>query len=214
MALFVGGHGREVRPDHELCAEPDGLVERGLGQVVTGDAVGKPGIVFDACTGTGLAAGRVVLDDDGVETLGRRIDGSGEAGRSGADDNDVVELFVGASVETDAVGQLCARKVQARFVVVTIGPLGNRAVRTHEDGKAKAVGNPRAERTHEWVTIEIDPTEQHPITTEEVAQVLHVRRVPTTDEICVARCGVRKYSHHVHSRLRGGQCSTLGSPLG
>ena len=131
----------------------------------------------------------MVLDDDGVEALGRRVDGSGEAGRSGANDNDVVDLFVGARVETDAVGQLCARKVEVRFVVVTAGPLGNRAVRAHEDGKTKAVGNPRAERTHKWVTIEIDPSERHPITTEEVAQVLHVRRVPTTNEIHVAGAG-------------------------
>ena len=89
---------REVAPDHELCAEPDGLVERGLGQVAARDPVGEPRIVLDAHAGTGLAAGRVVLDDDGVETLGRRVDRSGDAGRPGANDNDVVELFVRARV--------------------------------------------------------------------------------------------------------------------
>ena len=150
-------------------------LERGLGQVVAGDAVGKPGIVLDARAGTGLAAGRVELDDDGVETLGRGVDRGGEAGRPGADDHDVVQIFVGAGVQTDALGQLCAREVVGGCVVVAGRPLADRAVGIHEDGQAKAVGNPGAERAHERIMIEIDPSERDPVATEEVAQVLYVR---------------------------------------
>lgn len=61
------------------------------------------------------------------------------------------------------------------FVVVTGRPLADRAIGIHEDGRAKAVGNPCAERAHEGVMIEIDPSERDPVATEEVAQVLHVR---------------------------------------
>jgi hypothetical protein len=37
-------------------------------------------------------------------------------------------------------------------------------------------------RGQEGVIVEIDPCERDPVATEEVAQVLHVRRVPPTDE--------------------------------
>src|ERR1700722_3168491 len=74
-ALVVGRRAREVTPDHKLRAEPDGLVERSLGQVVARDAVGKSGVVLDSRAGTGLASRCVVLDDDSVEALGRRVYG-------------------------------------------------------------------------------------------------------------------------------------------
>ena len=113
-----------------------------------------------------MAAGCVGLDDNGVETLGRCVNGGGEAGRSGADDHDVVQVLVGARVQTDAPSASCARReVEGSLVVVTRGPLANRAIGIHEDGKAKAVGNLCAERTHEGVMIEIDPSERDSVPT-------------------------------------------------
>jgi hypothetical protein len=54
--------------------------------------VGNPQIVFDAGTGSGLAAIRSGIQDDHRQALGRRIDRGREPGRSAADDRDVIEL--------------------------------------------------------------------------------------------------------------------------
>jgi hypothetical protein len=174
------------------------LVERGGGQLVAGDAVGKPGIVLDARAGADLAAGRMEFDHNRVESLGRRVDGRGEAGRTDADDHPVVQLLVGARVQTDVLGQLHARGVEVGLIVVTGRPPADRAVGVHEDGEPEPVGNPPAERAHEGVVIEIDPLERDPVPTGEVAQVLHVRRAPPADEMDVA---VTVWTQLDHARL-------------
>ena len=85
----------------ELGAEAVGLEEGALGELVAAEALGEAEVVLDAGAGAGLAAGGVGLDDEGAQAFGGAVDAGGEAGGSGADDDDVVELLLGLGAQAD-----------------------------------------------------------------------------------------------------------------
>ena len=79
------------RHEH-LGAEPLRLHHRAPRQFTTAHACGKAKVIFDSGAGAGLPAGRVSIQQQCSQTLRRAVDGRGKPGRSGADDDEVVEV--------------------------------------------------------------------------------------------------------------------------
>ena len=79
----------------ELRAEAIGLQEGALGELVAAEALGEAEVVFDPGAGAGLAADGIGFDDEGAQAFGGAVDAGSEAGGTGADDDDVVELLLG-----------------------------------------------------------------------------------------------------------------------
>ena len=73
----------------DLGAEALGLRAHLRHQLGPHDAVAKPGPVLDQRRQHQLAAGLEALDDERLEVGARRIEGRGQSGRAGADDDDV-----------------------------------------------------------------------------------------------------------------------------
>ena len=76
---------------------------------VDNDAPLKPAreaeVVLDPCALGSLAAGRVTLDHRGPQALRRAVDGGGQPGRTGTDDDEVVQLRFGRCLQPERVGQ-------------------------------------------------------------------------------------------------------------
>jgi hypothetical protein len=78
-----------------------------------GYAQGEPEIVLDPRTRAGLATGGNALDDQHVETFGRRIHGGSEARRSRADHNQIVQLGrIDRHLQSSTVAQLGNRRIR------------------------------------------------------------------------------------------------------
>ena len=69
------------------------LAESAAHQRHSGNARRKPEIILDARGGSGLAAERAAVDGQYRQPFRRGIDGGRQAGRTGADDDDVVQLI-------------------------------------------------------------------------------------------------------------------------
>jgi hypothetical protein len=80
--------GGEVR-HFKLGAEADGLLLHVLDEFRALDAFGPAGKVFDEGGDGELAAGLVAFEDKGFKVGACSVDGSGEAGASGAEDDGV-----------------------------------------------------------------------------------------------------------------------------
>ena len=80
----------------ELGAEAAGLCRRAAREVGSGEAGRETEVVLDARAHAGLAAERLSLDDDRSQPFRCAVDGGGEPGGAGADDDEVVvrELLV------------------------------------------------------------------------------------------------------------------------
>ena len=81
----LGRRARTGQPGAELL----GLHDGSLSEVAAGDSRRKPEVVLDPRAGSGLAAGRDHLHDQGVETFRRAVDAGRETGRPAADDDEV-----------------------------------------------------------------------------------------------------------------------------
>ena len=122
--MVRGPVGRAVRdPGHrtprvEAAAEPVDLRAGPLREPHARDAAREPQVVADHRARTGLAPDRLGLHDDRLQSLGRRIDGGGEAGGTGADDDDVGDLVDGDRVVTavHGLGRLADRRVAEELV--------------------------------------------------------------------------------------------------
>ena len=74
----------------QLCAEADGLLLHVLDQVWALYALGPAGKVFDQRGDGQLTAGLVAFEDERLEVRTRGVDGSGESGAPGTEDDCVV----------------------------------------------------------------------------------------------------------------------------
>ncbi len=90
---------REVGGDEvghpEFRAEADGLLFHVLDEFGTLDAFGPAGEVFDQRGDGELASGLVAFEDQRLEVGAGGVDGGGEAGAAGAEDNGVAGCGVG-----------------------------------------------------------------------------------------------------------------------
>ena len=76
----------------ELGAEADGLLLHVLDELGTLDALGPAGKVFDQGGDGELAAGLMALEDEGLEIGAGGVDGGGESGAAGAEDDGVADF--------------------------------------------------------------------------------------------------------------------------
>ncbi len=89
----------------ELGAEALRLATGETGQLGAADPVHEAEEVLDQGGVRRLPAGHVVLDDQDVEPVRRRVDGGGQAGRPGADDDEVVVRLLRRAREIPAGGE-------------------------------------------------------------------------------------------------------------
>ena len=132
----------------ELGAEALGLLAELDHQLRAHDPVGEAGEVLDVGGEHQLPAGliggarRLALDDERLQVGARRVDGGGEAGRAGADDDDVVVAHACSSLDT-----ACASSTQAtEHEAVHRGPCTrstpmNRGRRADADEALKELGD-------------------------------------------------------------------------
>ena len=84
--------GGEVA-EAEFCAEAGGLLAHVLDELGALDAVGPAGKVFDQGGDGELTAGLVAFEDERLEVSAGGVDGGGEAGAAGAEDDGVADVF-------------------------------------------------------------------------------------------------------------------------
>ena len=100
--------------EHEAGAEEPGLLEGAVGEVAAGEPVREAEVVADPGAGAGLAAGTDGLDHRGLEPLRGGVDGRGEPGRPGADDDDVAATRLGLGREPERGREPLVRGVDER----------------------------------------------------------------------------------------------------
>ena len=88
----LGAQADRVLDRQQLGAEPSRLVDRAAGEVGAGQAAREAEVVLDPARHPRLAAGRLALDEDGLQALGRAVDRRGQSGGAAADDHEVVVL--------------------------------------------------------------------------------------------------------------------------
>ena len=149
------------RPRHEhLGAEPPRLLQRAARELVARDARGEAEVVLDPGRGAGLAAGRLPLDHDRAQTLGRAVDGRGEPSRAGADDDGVVLGGGGLGGEAEQLRHPAQLRPDDRLPV------------DHPDRRAVVGGRHRAAPLLGGVRrVGGDPLEADLVAVEEVPQV-------------------------------------------
>lgn len=111
---------RDARRNVDLCAELLRLHERAAGERLPGNSGRKSEIVFDLGTRTGLPSGRNGLQYDGGQAFRGCIDGRGKAGRSGADDDQIVHpCVIDLGIHPEAFGNLVIRRVSEHMLGAT-----------------------------------------------------------------------------------------------
>src|SRR5262249_42588834 len=93
--------------DHDVGAELLGLGVRASGQLLARNPGRKSKIVLDSRARSCLPSGRTGLEDQRVESLRGRVDGSCQTSRAGADDDDIALVsLVDPPIEAETVGNL------------------------------------------------------------------------------------------------------------
>jgi hypothetical protein len=95
----------------QLCSEADGLLLHVLDEVGALDALGPAGEVFNQRGDGELAAGLVAFEDERLEIGARSVDGSGESGAPGTEDDSVVRDVFG-HISSTSVNALRTKKMQ------------------------------------------------------------------------------------------------------
>ena len=85
------GEARRLVGDRHLGSEFLRLIVGARHQRHAGDAGREAEIVFDPRRRAGLAAERAAIEHEDRQSFRRRIDGRGKPGRSGTDNDDIVE---------------------------------------------------------------------------------------------------------------------------
>ena len=103
--------------DEDLGPEPVRLLERPLRELVPGDARREAEIVLDPRGRAGLSAGRLALDHDRLEALGRSVHGRGQPRGAGADDHGVVLRCVRLGLDLEHLGHPAQLRAHHRLPV-------------------------------------------------------------------------------------------------
>ena len=114
--------------EHHVRAEDPGLLARPAGELVPADPVREAGVIADHRAVPGLAAGDGLLQHDRLQPLGRGVDGRGEAGRPGTDDDQVTLVHVAARAAAGRLDDLRGRRPDHRVAVVADHDRQQRAV--------------------------------------------------------------------------------------
>src|SRR5438067_10158420 len=85
----------------ELGAKPVGLQEGPLGELVTAESLREAEVILDPRAGARLSADCFRFHDQGPQALGCAVHAGRETRRSGADDDDIVELLTGLGAQAN-----------------------------------------------------------------------------------------------------------------
>ena len=119
-------HALDASRDEDFSAQPARLLQRAAGQFVAGYAVRKAQVVLDARRGAGLPAGCFALDDQRAQALAGTVHRGSQPGGPAADDQRVVDVLPGASLQAQPHGQLAHRRLAQQR---TVGQSHDRAIR-------------------------------------------------------------------------------------
>ena len=108
---------RHLARRQQFRAELDGLPPCPVGELAAGHAVGKAEVVLNAAGLARLAAGGVLLDEDGAQPLGRTVDRRAEPARAAAHDDEVVEVVRWDGRQLGLLRHLGVRRRDERFAV-------------------------------------------------------------------------------------------------
>jgi hypothetical protein len=122
------------------------LGDETVGQLRSGDPLGKARVVVDLVADRGLATEGTGLDDDGIDALAGGIDGGRQTGRPSADYDQIVGSSFGRGMEADAPGQ----DLVARVHVVRAVGVHNR----RDDLAAVLQGLKPIDRA--WLLVDVD----------------------------------------------------------
>ena len=146
------GHGLR---EHEAGAEEPGLLEGAVREVAPREPVREAEVVADPGAGAGLSARKDGLDHRRLEPLRGGVDGRGEPGRPGADDDDVAAIRLGLGREPERGREPLVRGVDERRAapegehrqVAPSRPSSARSARpSSEPGGRKPKGTPIREK--------------------------------------------------------------------
>ena len=118
LVRVLHGHAHDLLRGQDLRPEAAGLGHGSARQVGAGQAGREAQVVVDPRRGPGLAARGLPLHHQGLESLGRPVDGGGQAGRSAAHDDQVVERQGGVRPQADPLGDLGVGRADE------VGPVG------------------------------------------------------------------------------------------
>ena len=103
--------------DEDLGAEPLGLLERPVRELVPGHARREAEVVLDPGRRARLAAGRLALDHDRLEALRRAVHGRGQPRGAGADDHGVVLRRLRLGLDLEQLGDAAQLRPHHRLAV-------------------------------------------------------------------------------------------------
>ncbi len=156
----------------QLRAELDSLPPRPVGELAAGHSVGEAEVVLDAARLARLAAGGVLLDEDGAQALGRAVDRRAEAARAAAHHDEVVEVVRRDGRQLDLRRYLGVGRRDQRF-----------AVGGDEHGKVAAVRPGRGEQPLPLFAVRGEPAVRNLVARQEVPQLRRRRRPAVPDQL-------------------------------
>src|SRR5262249_27543911 len=120
------GETLDLSHDQKLGPKRDRLLLRPPRQIGSGNPARAPEMVRDQRAGPGLPAWRLRFGDGRAQSVPGSVDGSGEAGRSRTDDDEIVEPTLGLDVPAEHLGNLGVRGIAEHPVAKDHGGQGAR----------------------------------------------------------------------------------------
>ena len=151
-----------------------------MGEVGPGQALREAEVVLDRRALPRLAARRLLLHDDGAQPLRGGVDGGGEAGRTAADDAQVVERLLGLGAQAERARQVEVRRRAQRLAV------GHEHEREVVEPGLRELGEPAGL----VVPVELEPLVRHVVAGEEGLDLVAALGPPVPDHPHLA--GVRR----------------------
>ncbi len=161
LVVGVDADARDLLGNEDLCAEPLRLRRRPPREIGAAQPLRKAEVVLDPRARAGLAARRVLLDEDCAEALRCAVHRGRETGRPRADDREIVERELGRRAHAELGGERAAVRAAELLPV-------------REDHDRQLVDG-LEERLVRGVPLEIDPSVGNAVAGEEV---LHLVRGP------------------------------------
>jgi hypothetical protein len=135
----------------------------------------------------------MTFHDERLQAFGRSRDGSGQPGRPGPDDDDVVLLQARCRVQPHTSRQLRARPGKRQLVVRPRPDVQPRSIREEEERQRRLAQRlARAQEADERIAVDVNPAKRDAVPLEEAAVFQNVRGMATPDQIRLANSRRRR----------------------
>src|SRR5271163_4708389 len=142
-------------------------MEGAIGKIGSTETLGEAKVVFNLGAGARLAPYGFAFDDEGAEALRCRVDAGSEAGRTGTDYDDVIELLLGLTWHSELGGEVAGGGLNESC-----------AVAEDDDRKFRVVEPAFLKQVNGFgVLLRVEPLVGNTVAGEEVTNVV-VRRGP------------------------------------